>query len=196
MLIIWTAYEAWLSSYCYVTPVSSNTWAVPSSYIPVPSSYPAPVPSSYPAPVPSSYPAPVPSSYPAPVPSSYPAPVPSSYPAPASSYYPDGSSVPYPSYSACTKSTTLIWRSSTSCVETVVTPSSYAAASGTAGGYDGSWGGSYAAASSYAVATGTGAAYPSQSQWAPVPATGAGAKLVGAGFGAAGLVAGVAAVLL
>ena len=57
--------------------------------------------------------------------------------------------------------------------------------------------GSYVAATgSYAAATGTGTAWASASAYAPVPATGAGAKLAGVSFGAAGLVAGLAAVLL
>ena len=90
------------------------------------------------------------------------------------------SSAPYPSYSVCTETATLIWRSTTS----------YSAYEVTHTKGPGGWG----------YATGTVAASPTASGsgpgYSPIPATGAGAKRAGAGLGAFGLVAGVAALLL
>ena len=182
MLIISTAYEAWLSSYCYVTPVSSNTWAVPSSVVPVPSSYPVPEPSSYVIPVYSTDP--VPSyTYPAPEPSSSAAPAPSSY----------DPSVPYYPSTSCS---TLVWSRCTSIYATgsYAAGGSYPVATGTGAYGGGSW-----VSGTWVAATGTGAVYPTASAYDPVPATGAAAKttkLAGVSFAVAGLIAGVAAVLL
>ena len=98
-----TAYSAWLASYCNEAPVSSNTWAVPSSTYAIPSSSAIPVYSAPPA-------------YSTPVSS---APVPASYP--VESYSTPVASEPAGYTSICTESTTLIWRSSTAVVPVTIT---------------------------------------------------------------------------